>query len=301
MILAETDVATIMSCKIGAGIVLTLKERPLVTNIDLALVPVSARIQTASECFLGRLHNGHVHMLNSVNPNSRAQYEVGFRRWQRFTAESETSWDMVLVPPGVSEHLDGLSFPEACVVGFLSFLRDGGDDNAHIESSAVSNYLAGTRFYLKNRNMDTRFVDTSVAIKTTKQGMLLQFRAQAGNKVADRKRLPFTLHLIQVCIMQALDLRLTMDQLTKLALEMGIGFIFRKCEYIKTKGTDHHLRAMDVTFVFRLTPDMKVFVLAHLAYDMDVSALVKVIVLIRSAKNDHEGCGNNACVTVPCH
>ena len=79
---------------------------------------------------------------------------------------------------------------------------------------------------------------------------------------------------------------------------MDNGFIFRKCEYIKTKGTDHHLRAMDVTFVFRLTPDTEVFVLAHLAYDMDVSALVEVIVFIRSAKNDHEGVGNKASVPV---
>ena len=89
-----------------------------------------------------------------------------------------------------------------------------------------------------------------------------------------------------------------MDQFTKLALEMGIGFIFRKCEHIKTKGTDHHLRAMDVTFVFSLTPDTEVFVLAHLAYEMDVSALVEVIVFIRSAKNDHEGIGNKACAPV---
>ena len=79
--------------------------------------------------------------------------------------------------------------------------------------------------------------------------MRLAFRAADGNKVADRVRLPFTLDLIEQCVTFALNKALLVDRFTAVALKMGVGCLFRKCEYIKCADTDHHLRARDVEFV----------------------------------------------------
>ena len=287
----------------GAGwLVLTLPIincRHVIPKLSIVLRRVSAQAVTPSEAFLGHLQNSRVHMMESVAPSSRKQYATGFNRWQLFVYEIGTTWDMQVVPEGVSAALCGLSFTVACFVGFLAFLRDGGDNNEPIEPHSACNYMAGARFFLKNHNVDTSECDASEAIKTTKQGMRLAFRTQHGNTVADRQRLPFTMDLIVFCITTMLAPRLfVMDHFTELAFLMGIGFIFRKCEYIKCAQTDHHLRAMDVTFVFRLMSGEDVFVLAHLAYDMDPKFLTEVIIFIRSAKNDYEGVGNKVCCGV---
>jgi hypothetical protein len=83
-----------------------------------------------------------------------------------------------------------------------------------------------------------------------------------------------------------------MDQFTALALKLGLGCLFRKCEYIRTRKTDYHLRAMDVTFVLELTSGRLSFLAAHLARDAARISLREVIVFVRSAKNDFEGVGN---------
>ena len=181
-------------------------------------------------------------------------------------------------------------------MAFLSYLRDGSDDFRPVEPATAFNYLTGARFFLKNHNVDTSVVDSSEAIKITKHGMMLAFRTTEGNKVADRVTLPFTLDLIDKCIREVLVPSLFIkDYFTKIVLELGIGCIFRKCEYIKCRETDHHLRTMDVTFVFHLKDGSVIFLLAHLARDMEVESLVEVIIYIRSAKNDFEGIGNKVC------
>jgi len=199
---------------------------------------------------------------------------------------------MARVPPGIAAALDGLSWPEACVIAFLSFLRDGSDRRGVVEPSTAFNYLCGARFFLKNHNVDTSFMEGSEAITTVKRGMMLAFRATSGNQVADRVILPFTLDLIVDCIAVELSQFIVMDRFTAMALKLGLGCLFRKCEYIRTRKTNHHLRAMDVTFVLELTPGRSSFVAAHQARDLAISALREVIIFVRSAKNDFEGVGN---------
>ena len=140
--------------------------------------------------------------------------------------------------------------------------------------------------------MDTSFMEGSEAITTVKRGMMLSFRATSGNLVADRVVLPFTLDLIAECIAVELSRFIVMDQFTAMALKLGLGCLFRKCEYIRTRKTDHHLRAMDVTFVLELTPGRFSFLAAHLARDVAIDSMREVIVFVRSAKNDFEGVGN---------
>ena len=136
---------------------------------------------------------------------------------------------MVAVPRGIAEALEGLSWPEACVIAFLSFLRDGSDRRGVVEPATAFNYLCGARFFLKNHNVDT-FMESSEAISTVKRGMMLSFRATSGNLVADRVILPFTLDLITDCIAVDLSRFLVMDQFTAMALKLGLGCLFRKCE-----------------------------------------------------------------------
>ncbi len=92
--------------------------------------------------------------------------------------------------------------------------------------------------------------------------MRLAFRASEGNRVADRVRLPFTLDLIAKCVALTLNADLIVDRFTAVALKMGVGCLFRKCEYVKSPGTDHHLRTTDVDFVVELSPGVMAFVSA---------------------------------------
>jgi hypothetical protein len=152
--------------------------------------------------------------------------------------------------------------------------------------------LHGARFYLKQLNIDTSIVESSPAIRSELHGMRLAFRAAEGNRVADRVRLPFTLDLIAKCVALTLNDALVMDRFTAVALKMGVGCLFRKCEYIKSPGTDHHLRTMDVDFVMERSPGVMTFVKAHHARELPVAHLHEVVLFIRSAKNDFEGVGN---------
>ena len=162
-----------------------------------------------------------------------------------------------------------------------------------MESHTAFHNLTGARFALKCHHIDTAFVDKSEALRMVKQSMLLSFRVQQGNAVADRQHLPFTLDLIQECITHVLKLTQPMDICCKMALFLGIGLVARKCEYILTRGTDHHLRVQDVEFVMRSPVDTNHvdFISAMGARGLLVENVVEVILVIRSAKNDFEGIG----------
>jgi len=257
----------------GTGLVLTLRERPTMVAPQLVVIPVITCGLTPGQIFLAHLSNAHVHMWGSVAVSSRQTYATGWNRWCEFAVVMGSSFDMRVIPSGVMAALEGLSWREAFVIAFLSYLRDGGDDHRVIEPSTVSNYLSGARFFLKNHNVDTSFVEGSEAIATVKRGMLLAFRAADGNKVADRVTLPFTLDLIGQCLTCVLSRYSLMDRFTAMAIKLGIGCLFRKGEYIKTKTADHHLRARDVWFGMELTPGSIAFVVAYLARDLAASSL----------------------------
>ena len=185
----------------NSNLTLTYRIQPVVTAPTLTIKPVSSEGLTGAQIFMGHLDNAHVHMWGSVAASSRQTYATGWARWRQFANILGTGYDMVPMPQGLDNVvLEGLSWPEAFVIAFLSYLRDGHDNHRVVEPSAASNYLSGARFFLRNHNVDTAFVDGSEAIKTVKKGMMLSFRALEGNKVADRAILPFTLDLIAQCV-----------------------------------------------------------------------------------------------------
>ena len=147
-------------------------------------------------------------------------------------------------------------------------------------------------FYLKQLHIDTSIVESSPAIRSELHCMRLAFRASEGNRVADRVRLPFTLDLIAKCVTLTLNADLVIDRFTAVALKMGVGCLFRKCKYIKSPGTDHRLRTMDVDFVMERSPGAVTFVTDHHTRDLPVNHFRKVVVVVRSAKNNFEGVGN---------
>lgn len=276
-----------------SNLTLTYRMQPVVTAPALTIKPVSSEGLTGAQIFMGHLGNAHVHMWGSVAPSSRQTYATGWARWRQFANIVGTGYDMEPMPLELGHWvLEGLSWPEAFVIAFLSYLRDGHDNHRVIEPSAASNYLSGARFFLRNHNVDTAFVDGSEAIKTVKKGMMLSFRALEGNKMAYRAILPFTLDLIAQCVTHILSRHCLMDSFTAMALKLGIGCLFRKGEYIKTRTADHHLRAMDVTFGLELTAGSIAFMSAHRARDQLPHFLREVIIFVRSAKNDFEGVGN---------
>ena len=82
-------------------------------------------------------------------------------------------------------------------------------------------------------------VESSFAIRSKLHGTRLALRASQGNRVAGRVCLPFTLDLIAKCVTLTLNPDLVIDRFTAVALKMGVGCLFRKCECIKSPGTDH--------------------------------------------------------------
>ena len=264
----------------------------------LEVVPVQLGVQTPGAVFLGLLSNARVHIWNSVAVTTRKTYSVGWNRWREFTFNINTDVGLTFVPGDIVGHLEGLGWKEACFMAFLSYLRDGNGTHGAVEPNTVSNYLHGARFFLKQLNVDTSIVESSPAIRTELHGMRLAFRAADGNKVADRVRLPFTLDLIEQCVTFALNKALLVDRFTAVALKMGVGCLFRKCEYIKCADTDHHLRARDVEFVMEWPPGTTTFVPAPAARDLSIAHLREVILFVRSAKNDFEGVGNKICFKV---
>jgi hypothetical protein len=121
---------------------------------------------------LAHLANAHVHMWGSVAVTSRQTYSLGGARWCEFVSVIGTDAAMTVVPPGLTAALDGLSWPEACVIAFLSFLRDGGNRRGVVEPATAFTYLCGAKFFLKNHNVDTSFMEGSEAITTVKRGMM---------------------------------------------------------------------------------------------------------------------------------
>jgi hypothetical protein len=109
----------------GTGLVLTLRKQPVFEAPRLQIVPVGSQGMAPRDIFLAHLANAHVHMWGSVAPTSRQTYSLGWARWREFVAVIGTDVAMSVVPPGIAVALDGLSWPEACVIAFLSFLRDG--------------------------------------------------------------------------------------------------------------------------------------------------------------------------------
>ena len=277
---------------------LSLRVRPEMRVPPKTIVPVVSEGLSPGQTFMAHLGNAHVHMWGSVAVSSRQSYATGWKRWCEFAHTMGSSYDMRVIPCGVLEALEGLPWEEAFVIAFLSYLRDGNDDSQVVEPATVFNYLAGARFFLKNHNVDTSFVERSEAIATVKRGMMLAFRALEGNKVADRVTLPFTLDLVVQCLTNVLSRFSRMDTFTAMALKLGIGCLFRKGEYIKTRTADHHLRAMDVTFGMDDASGGIAFVTAHLARDLALASLREVIIFVRSAKNDFEGVGNKICFKV---
>ena len=80
-----------------------------------------------------------------------------------------SDWSMSVIPHDSADLLDGLSWPEACVIGFLAYLRFV--ETGAVEPRTASGYLSAARFVLQCRNVDTSFIDSSPAISRYRRGM----------------------------------------------------------------------------------------------------------------------------------
>ena len=106
---------------------------------------------------------------NKVQASSRKSYQTGWRLWQAWASGFGTSDDMTKLPADNSWQTSGLNitFREACVMAFLATL-------AHdhlLKPSTISAYLSGVRFMLLQGGDDTKFIETSAFIKSTKTGI----------------------------------------------------------------------------------------------------------------------------------
>ena len=78
------------------------------------------------------------------------------------------------------------------VLSFLAYMRDA----LELEPGTISTYLCGVKFMLEHSDVDVRFISESKAIKTTRTGMEVAFRAIEGNEKGDRSRKPMPSQMV---------------------------------------------------------------------------------------------------------
>ena len=74
-------------------VALTLQRKPT-TKHNLVVHPIVGQGLKPADRMIRHLENAHVHMMMSVAESTRATYATGFRKWQQFTVESGTTFDM---------------------------------------------------------------------------------------------------------------------------------------------------------------------------------------------------------------
>ena len=281
------------------------------TNLSLNIAPQSTsktttikRNQQPLALFSSVLSAAQDSVLASITPQSRCSYSTGQKRWLEFTTAIGTNPSMSIIPAGVSTLLNGLSWHEAVVMGFLSYLHHTEVDS--ITPNSACTYLSAVIFMLQCMNVDTSFIDSSVPIARCKKGMRLAFRLAGGNEVAKGKKLPFLLDMIHACIQYVLS-DSPMDLMIRMAMLLGLLCVFRKGELVIVKTRlprnpngslgdvacqNHHIRTRNISFIFRSTESTYP---AHLARDMQLAGLLQMIIEVETMKNDQDGSGNKMC------
>jgi hypothetical protein len=207
---------------------------------------------------------------------------------------------MTKLPADNSWQTSGLNitFREACVMAFLATL-------AHdhlLKPSTISAYLSGVRFMLLQGGDDTKFIETSAFIKSTKTGINIVYRATAPQ--AAEKTLPITLDMIVLAEKLVFNKNTVFDRCVIIAMKLAYTALMRCSEYIYNGKTNHHALAENITCIFATsaTKEEQVHVPSSNAWQYEESLLRGVLLDVRSAKNDGNGLGNQfwwPCTTGP--
>jgi len=91
------------------------------TPILRGALSVPSHLLEPSQLLAATVSVGRSVMWRSIADSSLQKYATGWRKWVEFTAKIGTNWDLSNKPPNVETILDGFSWPEACVIGFLVF------------------------------------------------------------------------------------------------------------------------------------------------------------------------------------
>ena len=233
-------------------------------------------------------------LLCSVADGSRNSYKTGWLKWLQFVRLIKTSPLLDKIPrdflkPGVS---NGLSFPVAAAISFLSYLTDH-DFGVCVTPSTALNYWSAVRFHLLiYSDLDVKTFDDSRPLKAARKGLMNKWYSDTSNLLAARRTLPFTLDLIWRAFNVPIPGASTAYSCAvHAAMCVGYTFLCRVGEYLYTgPKSSHHLLTKDIAFLTNSGIDQE----PELKTAMDIRNVppnrIKAIILtIRSAKNDQQG------------
>jgi len=231
----------------------------------------------------------------SVSESSRATYQTGFRRWQKFVVWLGTDIMMEKIPPEWSAACNRPGYVaqpwyESCVAAFLCWMRNIGNV---VEPKTAFNYLAGVSHYLQNYGMNTAFL-RSPFIKATKNGMLNEWTALPGNSVAERRRIPISIDMI-MAVLDSFPRPLSFENL---AVYTAMIFAFitasRISEYLPASSATlgHAILSENIVFTIASGPFAGRHLPSYLCHDTNLDDISAVFIFIRNAKNEQEGKGN---------
>ena len=127
----------------------------------------------ASSFWKQSLHNVEILRWYCISESSRYTYQTGWNRWRQWATLFGTDPYMSIQPTCWLEASPSercfYTFHESCALAFLAYLYT----NTDIQPSTAIQYLSAAKFMLEASNINCSFFNTSIAIWTTKQSMLV--------------------------------------------------------------------------------------------------------------------------------
>lgn len=265
---------------------------PLAEHREL-LLPDSA----STQFMLSLLREGEIFLWHSVTKTTRKTYATGLKRWREFVVLFGTDPQMSVIPAAWSHDpsTGGLQSPfswrEACVVGFLTWLRSA--DCPAVSPHTAFVYLAGVRHFWLQRGMDVGFLKSSVILRSVKEGMLKLWRATEGRTEDDRKRLPVSVDMIDGFRRAQLHTDANLSDLALYtAMIFGFATLSRVSEYLPSSTAENHAILADhVIFVVEMNMQSS-WVPSHNVGGLQEGQVTGCVLTFRDAKNDQSGEGH---------
>jgi hypothetical protein len=179
---------------------------------------------------------------NSVRPGTKRTYCTGEKRWIAVAEQIGTDILMRIVPNVWARRTDSmrdssLTWPEACMIAFLTSCQDVG---LAVSPKTAFFYLSAVRKYFQVKY----FLKDSHYIQNTKAGMLNAYRMTLNRAVKDKERLPISIGIIQdfdAYLRQSLPTYGVVQMTVHAAQLLGYTTLSRVSEYLLVSAEAEHL------------------------------------------------------------
>ena len=231
---------------------------------------------------------------NSVRPGTKRTYCTGEQRWLVVAEQIGTDSLMRIVPDVWARRTDSmrdssLTWPEACMLAFLTSCRDVGQA---VSPKTAFVYLSAVRKYFQVNGVDVTFLKDSHYIQNTKAGMVNAYRMTLNQDVKDKERLCISIGMIQdynAHLRQSLPKYGVVQMAVHAAQLLGYTTLSRVSEYLLVSDEAEHLLVSEcVLFEMGsgcLVPSCEI-------RGRDLARVTGCVIDILSAKNDPEHKGH---------